>query len=199
MQRAFFMSFAHHTYSLAFPSYRYLCNLQSNTMITTRTLNPTTEAETYKAFFMQGLVAEPESFRISPADEALAAFPTAEGPESYTLGAFDGEQLVGVASYERQGKQREKLRHKGHLFRMYVAPTHRGRGIARQLILGIVERTDAQPEIDQITLTAVATNEKALALYGKLGFEVYGIEENAIKYQGQSYTEAMMVLRMREE
>ena len=168
-------------------------------MITTRTLNPEKEAATYKAFFMQGLVAEPERFRISPADEALAPFPTQEGPESYTLGAFDGDQLVGVASFERQGKDREKLRHKGHLFRIYVAPTHRGRGIARQLILGIVERADAEPEIEQITLTAVATNEKALALYGKLGFEVYGIEENAIKYQGQSYTEAMMVLRMREE
>jgi len=148
----------------------------------------------YKAFLTQGLTSDEEHFRITPTDEEHAGFPTTGSADSFTLGAFIDGTLAGVASFEREGKNREKLRHKGLLFRMYVSPAHRGHGIARRLIEEVITRARHLPDIEQINLTVIAANSTAKHLYTKLGFKTYGTERNAIKWKDRYFDEDLMVL-----
>ncbi len=151
----------------------------------------------YKEFLAIGLNNDEENFRISPADDLNSGFPTNNREDSFTLGAYCAGQLAGIVSFARDGQDREKLRHKGILFRMYVSNQYRGKGIAKSLIeelINIVRRIDT---IEQINLTVIATNTGAKTLYEKFGFVTFGSEQNAIKWKGKYFTEDQMVLKLR--
>lgn len=149
----------------------------------------------YRNFFLAGLREHEESFRISPEDELHAPFPTRAAADSFTLGAVsDAGELLGVVSFEREGATREKLRHKGLLFRMYVARAASGQGIGKILIRETIERARALGDVEQINLTVVAANERAKGIYAAFGFETFSIEKRAIKYHGKYFDEETMVL-----
>jgi ribosomal protein S18 acetylase RimI-like enzyme len=153
--------------------------------------------EQYKRFLHFGLLHDEENFRITPEDDLNAPFPTADKPDSFTLGAYAGNELAGIVSFTRDGENREKLRHKGILFRMYVSKDFRGQGIAKKLIGAVIERVKEIPNIEQINLTVIANNDTAKTLYEKFGFVTIGSEPNAIKWKGKYFTEDQMVLRLR--
>ncbi len=151
----------------------------------------------YKAFLKVGLLNDEDNFRITPLDDLNSDFPTKEKDDSFTLGAYFQNQLVGIVSFMRDGADRQKLQHKGILFRMYVSLNFRGRGIAKRLMKSVIERASAINGIEQINLTVMANNDKAKVLYEKLGFSSYGREENAIKWNGKYFDEEMIVLKLR--
>lgn len=156
------------------------------------------QLELYKKFLSTGLTQDEENFRISPADEVHAAFPTKDKADSFTLGAYADGELAGIVSFARDGADREKLRHKGILFRMYVANGYRGYGIGAALINELVKRVSKIDDIEQINLTVIANNAIAKNLYQKFGFETFGSEENAIKWKGKYFREDQMVLRLKK-
>ncbi|MBD0259210.1 MAG: GNAT family N-acetyltransferase [Cytophagales bacterium] len=148
----------------------------------------------YKAFFGKGLVEDEANFRISPDDEQEAPFPTLDAPDSFTLGAFEGGRLAGIVSFQREGRDRRKLRHKGLLFRMYVDPQFRGKGVGRALIEALRGRVETLGDVEQINLTVVSNNPVAKKLYEQFGFVSFAVEKNALKWKGRYYTEEQMVL-----
>ncbi|MCW3112652.1 MAG: ThiJ/PfpI protein [Segetibacter sp.] len=75
----------------------------------------------YKQFLAVGLVDDEQCFCLTPADDFNAPFPTNDKEDSFTPGAYVDETLAGVVSFEGDGKDRQKLRHKGILFGMYVS------------------------------------------------------------------------------
>lgn len=154
------------------------------------------QAAEYKRFFLEGLIRDEESFRISPGDEYNAPFPTDGRPDSFTLGAYQDGVLAGVVSFQREGQDREKLRHKGLLFRMYVRPEARGQGVAQGLIGEVAARAARLGDIDQINLTVIAENAGAKRLYERTGFTTFATETDAIKWKGKRFTENQMVLRL---
>lgn len=156
------------------------------------------ELDTYKAFYVRGLVEDRTSFRVSPEDVTSEPFPTLDSADSFTLAAFDGESLAGILSFSRDGRDRVKLRHKGSIFRMYVASEHRGKGIARQLLQTALDRARALPDIEQINLTVVADNHIARTLYESFGFEPFSHERKAFKDGGAYQDEMSMVLFLRD-
>jgi RimJ/RimL family protein N-acetyltransferase len=157
-----------------------------------------TEAEhfhAYKAFFTSGLEAHGDCFRITPEDEQREPFPTKGTPDSFTLGMVNPlGALVGVVSFERDGRTRKRFRHKGLLFRMYVAAEHGGKGIGRQLIDELLLRVQRDTDVEQINLTVVATNQPARKLYYKFGFRTFSVEKQAMKEGTIYYDEETMVL-----
>jgi len=157
------------------------------------------QANEYKAFFIRGLIEDEESFRISPNDEREAQFPTTGSVDSFTLAAYVDQQLAGVVSLAREGKDREKLRHKALLFRMYVSSSHRGKGIARRLIEKAIERAQQVDDIERIVLTVIGHNDKAKSLYQSLGFEIYGSEPKALKWKDKYFDEDLMALELRKK
>jgi RimJ/RimL family protein N-acetyltransferase len=151
----------------------------------------------YKAFLAVGLLQDEEHFRITPDDDRHAPFPTTDCVDSFTLGAYVDGVLAGTVSFARDGRDRQKLRHKGLLFRMYVAREFRGLGMAQRLIEALLERVRNIEDIEQINLTVIADNVHAKRLYEKYGFTVFGTEERAIKWKGKYFTEDQMVLMLR--
>ena len=156
------------------------------------------QVELYKEFLTMGLIDDENSFRISTQDELYSPFPTKDSQDSFTLGACIDSKIVGVVSFERDGQNREKLKHKGILFRMYVSKNFRRMGIAKYLIQELLSRVQKNGDIEQINLTVISNNEKALKLYEAFGFKVFGIEENAIKWKSNYFTESQMVLKLKE-
>ncbi|GAB3643027.1 GNAT family N-acetyltransferase [Spirosoma arcticum] len=149
----------------------------------------------YKTFFMGGLHAYRSCFRISPDDEAREPFPTTGTADSFTLGLLtEAGTLAGVVSFQREGQTREKLRHKGLLFRMYVSTEHGGKGFGRQLLNDLIRRVREKTDVEQINLTVAATNESAKRLYERAGFRSFARELNALKDGDSYYDEEQMVL-----
>ena len=148
----------------------------------------------YKKLISKGLIEDESCFRIAPEDEQLEAFPTQDKADSFTLGAFESNQLIGVASFKREGANRLKLRHKGLLFKIYVDSAHRQRGIASDLIQAVIHRVRQIEDIEQINLTVIPTNKHAKKLYEKFGFETYAQEKKAVKWKGKYFDEDQMKL-----
>jgi ribosomal protein S18 acetylase RimI-like enzyme len=111
-------------------------------------------------------------------------------PNPAIFGAFDNTQLVGIVGFDRE--QREKMRHKGLIWDMYVAPEYGGRGFGRQLLRAAVAFARTVSGLEHVLLTVVATNANARGLYVSEGFETIGLEPQTIKWAGQYFDEETM-------
>lgn len=150
---------------------------------------------------LEALEAEP--FAFSKAVEEHQATPVATialrfrdtPPGTINLGAFENGELIGTVTFMRETAQKEK--HKGRIYAVYVSPQHRGRGIARALLMKLLEMARLDSSLEQIVLSVATRQTAAKQLYKSLGFETYGTEPNALKV-GSIYTdEDHMIVRIR--
>ncbi|MDQ0657689.1 GNAT family N-acetyltransferase [Paenibacillus sp. W2I17] len=154
------------------------------------------EADIYWPLRLEALKTHPEAFGAS--FELSIQLPMSEvqerihnEPDDYILGAYTVEgTLAGMMGFKREYGL--KLRHKGMIWGVYVAPPYRGSGLASLLLREVLDRGRHLEGIKQINLSVVTTNESARRLYERYGFEVYGIERNALEVYGQGYDEAHM-------
>jgi Acetyltransferases, including N-acetylases of ribosomal proteins len=158
------------------------------------------DAETCHELRLQSLLESPEAYLTTY--ETQAARPIEEireqlRPEEgrFTLGAFEAGKLVGMVTFVRE--IRSKILHKGNIYAMYVAPEARGLGLGKRLVMELVGRASRLDGLEQINLTVISENTSAKALYASCGFEVFGIERNAMKAGDQYWDEENMVLRLR--
>jgi ribosomal protein S18 acetylase RimI-like enzyme len=160
--------------------------------MTIRVLTPD-DVEKYRALRLEALTLEPTAFASSAEDfekespESIAKRLHAEAFGNFTLGAFEDEKLVGIATFFVE--PRAKTEHKGHLFGMYVTPSVRGKGVAKSLLLTLIERVRTYPKLKKINLSVMTTQQAARKLYISVGFEVYGLERNGLKL-GEDYFDA---------
>lgn len=155
------------------------------------------ETARYKKFLTSALQHDKESLLITEKDNENSTFPTKDKNDSFTLGAYIDNMLAGIVSFDRDGENREKLRHKGIISTMYVSKEFRGLGIAKDLLKELIKRVKAIADIEQIKIVVITTNSKAKQLYENFGFEKYGTELNSIKWQGKYFSEDLMVLRLK--
>ncbi len=159
------------------------------------------DAAAYWEIRLEGLRDEPQAFGMSAAEfqettvagmeQRLREMP----PLNFYLGAFDNHRLVGIATFVRETRTKDS--HKGHIYGVFVTPSHRGRRIGRALIAALIERAKQQHGLEQIMLAVANTQLPAIALYRSFGFETYGTEPHALK-NGDAYVdEHLMVLRLR--
>ncbi len=157
-------------------------------------------ADDWRAFRdlrLEGLRREPANFGSCWEDEAERpdAFWRDWTGRSTILGGFalDGT-LVGLAGiYVLPGRT---VRHKAHLFGMYVAAQARGQGLGRRLCAAAIEAARATPGVTQLMATVWADNAPAVALYRSLGFEQWGLEpRGTITPDGIVCDDAQLVLR----
>ncbi|MEQ6357303.1 GNAT family N-acetyltransferase [Lysinibacillus sp. M3] len=155
-----------------------------------------TDAKDYLKLRLEGLQHNPEAFGSSFEEEKDSPIELIasrlKSQSSYTIGVFDQEELVGVATLVQESML--KLKHKAGIYAVYVSPEKRGLGIGKQLMLEVIGKAKELEEVEQLNLTVVSTNASAKRLYSSLGFEVFGTEKKALKIDQQYFDEDYMVL-----
>jgi len=112
----------------------------------------------------------------------------------FIMGAFDQEILVGITGFKANDK--EKMRHVGFIWGVYVKDEYRSGKIGRQIMQRSVNMAfEEDPELEQINLGVGVHNEPALRLYQSIGFKIFGHEERLLKVGDQYFDEYHMVLR----
>jgi ribosomal protein S18 acetylase RimI-like enzyme len=165
-----------------------------------RLLTPA-DAERYWALRLEALKENPEAFLTSYEDavkrenpiEQVARNFTSEG--NYTFGAFEGEELIGVVTLLQE--RAEKVEHRANIFAMYVTPRKQRSGVGEALLTEAINKAKTIEVIEKINLSVTASNEKAKRLYSKLGFTTFGLEEKALKINGEYFNDEHMVLHLK--
>lgn len=118
-----------------------------------------------------------------------------ENPRSRMLLAFDDGEIVGNATVSGTGNPR--FAHRRELA-VSVRRSHWGRGIGTGLIEQLIDFSrDTGAEI--IWLEVRSDNERAKALYRKLGFQCFGTFPDFFKIGGAYYDADYMTLNLKEE
>jgi RimJ/RimL family protein N-acetyltransferase len=164
-----------------------------------RVLSPA-DVLAYRALRLEALTLEPTAYTSSAEDfekESLESIKARlENKEfgNFIMGAFEGERLIGIASFVPE--TRLKVQHKGNVFGVYVTASQRGKGVGKTVMLMLLERVKTYPKIKQINIAVVTSQVAARNLYLSLGFEVWGLERNALKLGETFYDEEWLVLRI---
>ena len=153
------------------------------------------DVEEFRRVRLDALRLHPEAFAASYEDETvLDRLQFAERlttPGLTRFGAFAQQEMVGLVGL--QVPSGSKVRHKAHLFSMYVADGHRRTGLADRLVQTVIDAArEAGALLLQLTVTA--GNMPAQRLYSRMGFQVYGIERRALLVGDRFYDEELMAL-----
>jgi RimJ/RimL family protein N-acetyltransferase len=157
------------------------------------------DAEAYRALRLRAFREYPEAFTSSHAEEAIKPLSSAqqrlsESSSCRVWGAFVENRLVGMVGLERE--QRQKVRHKGLIIGMVVAPEFARRGIARMLLHTLLEHAQ-KIDLEMLQLTVTRGNVAAESLYLNLGFQSWGIEPGAIKLHDQRFDKNHLFLHIK--
>jgi ribosomal protein S18 acetylase RimI-like enzyme len=161
------------------------------------------DASAYQELRLRALREHPDAFTSSYEEDRTRPLawarsrivPSAEAPHNFVLGAFAQGKLVGILGMSVE--PRIKIRHKGYVFGMYVAPEHAGRGVGRQLMTFCIARAAGIPVLEQLHLTVTESNARARSFYEQAGFRSFGVERNAVKIGERYFDKCHMVLDLR--
>lgn len=153
------------------------------------------DADEFRRVRLDALRLHPGAYAAAYEDEcALDLVQFAERlatPGLTRFGAFTRQEMVGLVGLQIPSGL--KVRHKAHLFSMYVADGHRRTGLADRLVQAVIDAArESGALVLQLTVTAV--NAPAQRLYARMGFRVYGLERRALKLRDRFYDEELMAL-----
>ena len=161
----------------------------------------------YRAIRARALTEHPEAFATSLAkfeaegDMVLRQRLIGGQPENVTFGAFEGDNLLGTLIVYRD--HQEKLRHRGHIAGMYVAPERRGAGVGRALLETAMGHLSGLDGLQQIVLAVTAGNVAARRLYRSAGFITWGVDPGLIRvgdvYHDVEWMALMLETRVDEQ
>ncbi|WP_314585204.1 nucleotidyltransferase family protein [Paenibacillus terrigena] len=159
-----------------------------------------TDVEAFTDLRLEGLRLYPEYFGESleeamknPMEKIRSKIVSTS--DRFVLGAWTEEQeLVGVIGFYRESGV--KFRHKGVLWGMYVTPSEQGQSIGRTLLKQAIVHARNIVGLEQLNLTIVTTNQTARRLYEKAGFQLYGQEARAMRWNDLYWDEDYMCLQL---
>ena len=95
-------------------------------------------------------------------------------PAAYSVLAFEGLQPIGLVNCI-EGFSTFACRPLVNVHDVAVLPTHRGRGVAAQM-LALAESLARQRGACKLTLEVLQGNRQAIALYERIGFAAYELD-----------------------
>ncbi|MEP7454649.1 GNAT family N-acetyltransferase [Phyllobacterium sp. SB3] len=155
------------------------------------------DAERFQKLRLRGLKAMPEAFGSSYEEEVDLDISEIrrrlDASPNVVFGAFADDILVGVAGFA--GNPKTKQKHKGLLWGVYVDEQWRGHQLGKRLTQAVIDY--ARDHVDTLHATVMAANISARTLYLDLGFTVFGVEKDALRIDGKSYTDELLRLDLR--
>ncbi|BBN99918.1 MULTISPECIES: GNAT family N-acetyltransferase [Sporolactobacillus] len=162
-------------------------------MVTFRVLTAE-DAEQYQKLRLEALIKNPEAFASDFDTERSKTISQIRDDLSkkhvMTVGGFDGEKLVAIASLDRE--KLPKMEHRANLTSVYVSDEYRGQRLSKRIINYIIEQVKKQG-ISKIYLYVMTHNEPAIRAYKKMGFTIIGEDPDAMKEDHGFVAEYRMV------
>lgn len=166
-----------------------------------RRLDPD-DTEMFAVFRREMLLNSPWAFGSSPEDdrfrdlEALRAGLASGDTTIFAARDAENGRILATAGLVRDSKI--KRSHIAMIWGVYVTPAARGRGLGRSVVSAAIDaaRQWNQPPIAMIVLTVSQNAPEARRLYESLGFIAWGVEPDALRVAGVSYSETYMHLRI---
>jgi ribosomal protein S18 acetylase RimI-like enzyme len=147
---------------------------------------------------LKALELEPQAFGESVVEHrktTLAQFAEhlrSSSADNFGMGAFQNSSLCGMARFSRE--PRLKRQHIGRMQSVFVLPELRGNGVGRALVGRAIEEARKLPGLVCIVLTVAAPQIAARKLYTNLGFRSFGMEQRALRVDGQYVAEEHLIL-----
>lgn len=167
--------------------------------VVVRVLGPA-DVDAYLALRREALAASPLAFGESveehdtrTRDDERARL-AADDADTYVLGAFVGDRLLGMAGITRG--PRHKAWHRAAIWGVYVAEALRGRGVGRRLVDEVLARARTRPGLEAVWLTVTTPQTAARALYRALGFVPFGYAARSIRVDDQYVDEEHLERRL---
>lgn len=138
------------------------------------------------------LTREPEEINITLEQEEMFITKQLDSERELMLVATINGKHVGNCSMsivEPYHRYQHRCRIGIALYQEYC-----GIGLGRQMLLTVLEQAKLCG-YEQAELEVVVGNERAFALYDRLGFEVYGTLKNATKYKDGSYSDSYLMVK----
>ncbi|MFB5266456.1 GNAT family N-acetyltransferase [Paenibacillus enshidis] len=134
-----------------------------------------------------------EAFIDVPGFEQLIKTDT-EKPRNLFLVAEVGDRIIGFSRCE--GNDLKRFSHKVE-FGVCVLKDYWGYGIGKNLLQESIGWADSTG-IQKMTLNVLETNDKAISLYQKLGFEMEGVLKNDKLLAGGRFYNTVVMGRLKE-
>jgi RimJ/RimL family protein N-acetyltransferase len=161
----------------------FIRQLQINDAQTFADLMNQVDTETQFLFFEPG----ERQFGAEQAQRMIEQMQT--GGESTIFVAEHEGELVGFL--RARGETIHRLRHTLYIV-IAIRQAFVGQGIGSRLFLGM-EQWARERKLHRLYLTVMAHNERAIALYKKMGFEIEGLHKHAVLIDGEYVDEVAMV------
>lgn len=161
---------------------------------------PPSRWQEYKDLRLEALQNDPTAFATThqedlaiPPFEWQERLQSAQEGKSYMLFAeYEGKIIGMVGALLYQGKCVE---HKATIVSMYLKPEYRGHGVAKKLMLAIMDRLQADEKIVHVQLTVNTQNTQAIKLYESIGFKKIGILEKLV-IVGNAFIDGYMMVKI---
>ncbi|MEH2127162.1 GNAT family N-acetyltransferase [Nostoc sp.] len=158
------------------------------------------DAEDYRQIRLEALEKNPDSFGTTYQEEVIKTIEHFRDRipvdnNNFILGCFEDKNLIGIVGFYQES--RIKLRHKAYISSMYVQQEYRSKGIGKLLLNELIERAKTINAVEILLLDIVKNNVLGKALYLSLGFQIYGTEKRAYKYNNQSFDLEFMCLHIK--
>jgi len=156
------------------------------------------ESAIYRVMRLACLKNAPEFFGSTYEEEVLnpkfffETYIETDSPDHVMFGAFDGEQLIGITGFNRMARKRAS--HRGEFVQVYVEPAYRGQNIGEKLLRHVVDYAFGLEGIEQVQLSVITSNTRAIKLYEKLGFKTFGVQPRYFKVENDYLDQQFMQL-----
>ena len=136
------------------------------------------------------LLTYPDEISFTVGQESQFLQGKADSPDEVLLVAEVDGAIAGTAGVDAVGR-RDKVRHRA-TFGISLDQAYWGLGIGTALTAACIECA-RQAGYEQLELEVVSTNEGAIRLYTRFGFERIGLLPRAFKYREGGYADLLLM------
>ena len=140
------------------------------------------------------LISSPEEFAAMPVEKEEAFIEnTLSAERAVMITAFDGDRIIGTADLRSAGA-RQRVQHRCGMG-ITILKEYWGVGLGSQMMQAIIDCAKSLG-YEQLELDVDVANRRAINLYTKFGFKVYGCHPHKIRYADGTYADDYLMYKV---